>query len=72
MMLQSITLSGVKGNRLITFSVQNAGRKFGVFLCTKRKNFLVALILFNATGLIFLKLYAIMQALPKLNAKFSL
>lgn len=71
-MLQLIILSGEKGNRLITFSVQNAGRKFGVFLCTKRKNFLVALILFNATGLIFLKLYAIMQALPKLNAKFSL
>ena len=52
--------------------MQNAGRKFGVFLCTKRKNFPVALILFNATRLIFLKLYDIIQALSKLNALFSL
>lgn len=71
-MLQSIILSGEKGNRLITFSVQNAGRKFGIFYAQKRENFLVALILFNATRLIFLKLYDIIQALSKLNALFSL
>ena len=50
----------------------DAGRKFGIFYAQKRENFLVALILFNATRLIFLKLYAIMQALSKLNALFSL